>query len=121
FVPVVQIAPLVHPVCRDLLQQLSQGHAFPPGFALQFSFLLGGNAPAVNLIFHALQCSAKCNSPSIFPTADTGLVGLCAPCHTVSGGPHSLAITSRRNPRLISAFCDGGPRAISPGGQRPRR
>lgn len=59
FVAIARIAPLTHPVRGDLLQQLCQGGAFPPGFAFQFSLLLGGNAPTVDVIFHALQCSAK--------------------------------------------------------------
>src|SRR5712692_8527084 len=56
FIPVTRFALFLQPVRRNLLQQLRQGHAFPPGLTFELSFLLGGNAPAIDLVFHALHC-----------------------------------------------------------------
>src|ERR1700687_1082312 len=64
FIPVTRIALLLQPVRRNLLQQLRHGRAFPPGLTFQVSFLLRGNAPAVDLVFHALHCSAPCGMRS---------------------------------------------------------
>src|ERR1700680_1408034 len=50
FVAVSRTALPFQPVSSDLLQQLRQGGAFPPGLAFQFSLLLGGNAAGVDLI-----------------------------------------------------------------------